>query len=142
MDGRNGWKILSATAAVSLYIYLWFDSFGSMDHVSRCLRLGLPALAFCGIWIVLMGNVKIPVILVTMGNMTYSVYIVEFFSTKIYKQIAAAFQLGMVMEMILFPVMVLVTFLVSYISYLVIEKWLTQILLKYLVYSRVNKNTE
>lgn len=142
LEGRTGWRILSVTAAVCLYIYLWFDSFGSMDNVSRCLRLGLPALVFCGIWIILIGNVKIPAILVSMGNMTYSVYIVEFFSTKIYKQIVAAFPMGAVLEFILFLVMVLMTFIVSYISYLVIEKWLTQILLKYLVYGRVNGKTE
>ena len=84
-------------------------------------------LFFCALLLVWDGK-KFPRPLVELGNMSYSIYLIEYFTTALFK--LAAGNLSPVPKIAGFVVMVLVTLGCSYVSYLVVEKKFTGFLRK------------
>ena len=64
--------------------------------------------------------------IVKMGGMTYSIYLMEYFTTAIYKMIVL--DRSVFVKVLMFVPLLAITVLVSYISYVVVECKLTGIL--------------
>lgn len=122
---------------ILLFIYLWFDNWNISNNLHRSFRLGIPAFIFCSIFLFCFVKIKIPKWIVEMGNMTYSVYLIEYFTTKIYKMVIDMLPLGRVGAIMIFLIMLAITFALSYISYQLIEKRFTKVILNKFAYQPI-----
>ncbi len=133
LHGLQGWKsrpwLPGLCLAVAAFLFLWMIPFGGrIDGVPRFLYPGIPMfLFFCSLLLAWKDRV-FPRPLVELGNMSYSIYLVEYFTTALFK--LAAGSLSPVPKSLAFFAMVLVTFGCSYVSYVVVEKRVTAFLKK------------
>lgn len=109
-------------------IFLMFASFiwlildvgvESFANVPREIRLGVPAFIFVVTFMSLMQNIKWNNKLVMLGNITFSFYMVEYFTAKVYKMLFA--NMAIPLQILGLLLMLAITFLVSYVSYQIIE---------------------
>jgi len=119
--------------ATSILCFLWmmFDV-GVETNVLRCVRIGLPALWFFMSMLVLYEEKTYPKLFVACGNATFSIYLLEYFSTALYKVIAIHLTWGPTIP--LFLCMIAGTLLAGYWVYKYIEtplyKRLTQLCIR------------
>ena len=103
-----------------LFIASWFWILGSFGNgIERGFRFGLPsAIIFLSSYVMFI-DFKFPNFLVSIGNMSYSVYFIEYFTTSVYKLFRTS---SILVNIILFIAMLACTYLISWYSYLLIEK--------------------
>lgn len=105
-------------------LFLWMIPFGGRIHeVPRFLYPGIPMFLFFCALLLAFKDKRLPGPLVELGNMSYSVYLIEYFTTALFKLTAGT--LSFVPKMLAFLVMVAVTLACSYVSYVVVEKRFT-----------------
>lgn len=109
---------------VIIFIFSWIWILGYFgEGIEKYLRFGLPyALIFLSSYVLFI-DVKFPKFLILIGNMSYSVYLIEYFTTAIYKLFRTN---SIFINVIYFILMLLVTYLISWYSYLLIEKKLSK----------------
>lgn len=101
------------------------------DTLPRCIRSGVPAFVCICAALLAWSEVKIPSILVQLGDMTYSFYLIEAFTTKV-----CALTIGnmmFIMQTVVVLVVLIMTLVCSYVSYQVIEIRFTEFLKKNLL---------
>ena len=105
---------------IVIFIISWIWILGFFgEGIEKYLRFGLPyALIFLSSYVLFI-DVKFPKFLVSIGNMSYSVYLVEYFTTSVYKLFRTP---SIWINIILFIAMLACTYLISWYSYLLIEK--------------------
>lgn len=100
------------------FIGMWLD-IGVELSIVRCVRIGIPALIlFIAIVVVYKEKTYSPM-LVGLGNATYSIYLLEFFSTAVYKVLVP--YIPSVWNPIVFVVMIICTLIGGYILYKYVE---------------------
>lgn len=108
-------------AAISLVLAFWILLDPMRDMIQyRGFRLGLPAFALMFLILFMFRNTHMPGGIVRLGNISYSFYLIEFFTTAAYKSVVSGKTLFI--KIILFAVLVAVTAVLSYISWIWIEK--------------------
>lgn len=120
-------KIFLILFAMGSYIWMWMD-LTAQSVVPRCFRIGIPALVFLGCILLLYKEKQMPKWLVKLGNMSFSLYLVEYFSTALYKILVAGQKFGI--QILLFVCMLVGTIVVSNIVYQIIEVKFTNVLKK------------
>jgi len=120
---------LSVAAVISL-VWMMLDV-GVGSSVERCFRLGIPAVILFVALMVECGEKHFAPILVKLGNATFSIYLIEYFSTALYKLIAPG--KGVVVQGILFSVMLFGTLAVGYLTYYLVEQKLGERLKRIIV---------
>lgn len=112
---------------ISCLVFVWLilDPYAEAS-LPRCIRLGIPAFICLCTAILAWSEAKIPHALICLGNMSYSFYLIEIFTTKACVLIAQnkSFLLQTIVVLLLF----FITLACSYISYQIIELRLTQFL--------------
>ena len=88
-------------------------------NVARCFRLGIPAVILFTVLICLNRDKEFPNIFVKLGNATYSIYLVEYFTSAAYKLFSANKNMGIRFAMLI--LCILVTLLIGYFSYKIVE---------------------
>ena len=94
----------------------------------RCFQLGIPAAIFFTGSVLCCERRKFPVALVKLGDVSFSIYLLEYFSTAFFKTITG--QWTFVSKIAIFFIIMVVTLIASMISYELIEMVLTSILKK------------
>ena len=112
--------------SIVIYSYLWYVT-RTNDISNRWIRMGIPAAILLFLCINSSQHIKLPYVLCKAGNITYSLYIVEFFTTKLYKVLRVNGEI--VINGILLIALMICTFFVATISYRLIECKLSQSLL-------------
>lgn len=109
---------------VIIFIASWIWILGSFGNgIERGFRYGFPsALIFLSSYVLFI-DFKFPKFLILIGNMSYSVYFIEYFTTAVYKLFRTN---SIFMNVILFILMLIVTYLISWYSYILIEKKLSE----------------
>lgn len=117
VTGKGSRMICFVLAFIS-FVWMFLDLTVS-SSLPRSIRIGIPALIFfCSV--LLWGRtIHFKRIFLELGNMSFSIYLVEYFTTAIYKIIAG--NQPIVFKIIIFMIMILITLFISYISYRVIE---------------------
>lgn len=114
----NKFKIILKIFSVIIIVYLISD-YGVNCGLHRLFRLGIPSmLLFINLYL-LYNNHDFDNRFVKLGNITYSVFLIEYFTTAIYRVICSNYSFGYQL-LFLFPLFV-ITFALSYISYSLIE---------------------
>lgn len=105
---------------LSLLCFLWmcFDV-GVGTDILRCVRLGIPALLFFMIIIACYEQNSYPKLLISYGNATFSIYLLEYFSTAAYKLVSSYTPLYL--DIIIFILMLVATLIIGYWTYKYIE---------------------
>lgn len=80
---------------------------------------------FCAL-LLAFGEKTFPKPLVELGNMSYSIYLIEYFTMAFFKLIAGNLNMGL--KLLVFLGMTAVTFGCSWLSYVVVEQKLTKFL--------------
>lgn len=87
---------------------MWWD--GLKDIIDlRFLRLGISAIIFVCLFIICFRDKKMPKYFTKLGDMSFSIYIVEYFTTKLFKILIPYIGQGVFGFIFLIP-LVLVTF--------------------------------
>ena len=106
--------------ALSALCFLWMClDIGVNTNILRCIRLGVPALLFFMIIIACFEKNTYPKLLISYGNATFSIYLLEYFSTAAYKVIAN--YLPLALDIIVFILMMLCTLFMGYLTYKYVE---------------------
>lgn len=111
-------RIICLILAVVSFVWMLLD-LTRYSSLPRCIRIGIPALIFfCAV--LLWGKMmKFNKSLLECGNMSFSIYLVEYFTTALYKIIVK--NQPIVIKLMVFFAMMLITLSISYVSYRVIE---------------------
>ena len=109
---------------IIIFIISWIWILGYFGNgIEKYLRFGLPyALIFLSSYVLFI-DIKFPNFLISLGNMSYSVYLIEYFTTAGYKLFKTS---SLWINIILFILMLACTYLISWYSYLLIEKKLSK----------------
>lgn len=111
------------------FLFLWMIPFGGrLEHTPRFLYPGIPMFLFFCALLLAFKDRTFPRPLVELGNMSYSIYLIEYFTTALFKLVAG--NASLLPKITAFLVMFLVTLGCSYISYTVVEKRFTGFLKK------------
>ena len=110
-------RILLVLAGVS-FIWMALD-IGVTTTIARCVRIGIPALILFIALVVNYADNTYPPILVQLGNATFSIYLLEFFSTALYKVLVPYLPSALVI--VLFVAMVVCSLIAGYIIYKYVE---------------------
>ncbi len=121
---------LSAAALASLVFLLCNVRFSFPLH--DAFRLGIPSCILLFSLVLLLDRAAVPSKLLTLGNMTYSVFLVEYFTTSVYKRLLPG-PLSLPLTVLSLLALFAVTFAVSVIPYSLIEVRLTAYLQKKLL---------
>ena len=97
--------------------------------LAQAFRLGIPALVMIFSLLLLMERVSFPPKLLALCGMTYSIFLVEYFTTSVYKRLLPA-SAGLPLTLLSLAVLFAVTFALSVIPYRLIEVRLTSLLKK------------
>ena len=118
--------ILSLLALVSL-LFLFLVPASFLPGIHEAFRFGVPAFVLVLSLVLLMDRVSLSQRLLMLGNMTYSVYLVEYFSTSVYKRLLPE---STTLPWVVFSlvVLILITFIISWIPWQLIEIKLTSFL--------------
>lgn len=100
---------------------MFFDS--PESAVPRCFRLGIPAFLFFCMMMLACKEMRFDRKAVTLGGMTYSIYLVEYFTTAAYK--VAVSRYGMAVRLLAIVPLLTVTVCCAYVSHLAVERRLT-----------------
>ena len=117
-------SLLAAGAAVFLVLDVRFSF-----SLQQCFRLGIPALVMIFSLLLLMERVSFPPKLLALCGMTYSIFLVEYFTTSVYKRLLPA-SAGLPLTLLSLAVLFAVTFALSVIPCQLIEVRLTALLKK------------
>lgn len=109
--------ILAGVAAIIVALMIFNED--ACLVVPRCFRLGLPAFALFIVMVYMYKERRFPGLLVALGNATYSIYLVEFFSSGAYKIVAA--DKGAAMRTVLLMFCIIATVVSAYYCYRIIE---------------------
>lgn len=116
--------------SVIICLYLMVD-FGVEYGLHRFFRLGIPCmLLFINLYL-LYGNKNFDDKFVKLGNMTFSVFLIEYFTTAIFRVFVANYNHAV--QMLALIPLFLITFAISYISYNIIEIKFTKYLKEHLL---------
>ncbi len=115
-------------AAASL---LWLVPDLGAVGIHRCFRLGIPAWILVVSLLVLFEDTGMPAPLVSLGNATFSIYLIEYFTTAAYK--LAAVRIAPVLRWPLLAAVAAVTLLCARVSYRLVEVRLTEYLKRRLI---------
>ena len=127
---HSGYDVFMVFAAVISLLWMAAD-IGSEWTLPRFIRLGVPAWSFFLCTLILCRHIRIPALALRLGNATYSLFLIEYFTTAIYK----VFFSGMPLIMQILPCicMLLFSMACSLVSYEIFEKrlagWLRRRLL-------------
>lgn len=132
IESRYNYNFFWYISAIISFLWLLLD-IGVSININRFIRLGLPAFILFISILKLYGNYSFDRRLIKLGNMTYSVYLVEFYTTALYKIIISKIACGFIIQLVLLIVMIIITFMISYIVYLLFEKTITNYLKKKLI---------
>lgn len=124
-------RILCLMTALVTYVWMLLDFGGEAQPLHRAIRIGIPALFFVVSLILLEEKIHIPRLAVTLGNMTFSFYLIEFFTAAVYKVLFGAASAPV--RWIALFVFAAATFVCSYVSYRVVEQGIGSRLRKKLV---------
>lgn len=118
------WRLCPWAAAL---LFLWMIPFGGrIEGIPRCLYPGIPMFLFFCALLLSFSERTFPKPLVELGNMSYSIYLIEYFTTALFKLTAG--NLSPVPKIAGFWVMIAVTLVCSYVSYILMEKKFTAFL--------------
>lgn len=111
-------RIICLILAIVSFAWMFLD-LTRYSSLPRCIRIGIPALVFfCSV--LLWGRtMHFNKFFLELGNMSFSIYLVEYYTTAIYKIIVK--NQPIVTKTMIFFVMMFITLFISYISYTVIE---------------------
>lgn len=126
VDGRrvSAWVRWSCGAALAPLLYLLFAEPVAAVCPFRVVAAGLPCLILFLCFYVFSGDFKYDRRLVTIGDMSYSVYLVEYFTTAAFKLVPHE---SVALRLFAFAAMVFATYAVSYFSWKWIEKDFTRL---------------
>lgn len=130
----NANNIIIVLLIMLLYSYMWWDCLKGMTDL-RFLRLGICSLFFVFLFIGFFRDKEIPNYFVKLGDMSFSIYIIEYFTTKMFKVLTSNLMVIELKYIFLIPLLIS-TYFLSYLSYEIIEKRLTRWLLAVLVKDR------
>ena len=119
--------LLSALVLAALAFLLSGAKLPFRLHIS--VRLGIPAWILVSGLILLLERVSFPSKLLALCNMTYSIFLVEYFTTSVYKRLAPA-SMSLPVTILSLLMLFAVTFVLSVIPYQLIEVRLTSCLKK------------
>lgn len=124
-------RILCPLTALVTYVWMMLDFGGEEQPLHRAIRIGIPALFFVVSMILLEEKVHIPGPVIALGNMTFSFYLIEFFTAAVYKVLFGAASAPV--RWIALLVFAAATFVCSFVSYRVVEQGIGSRLRKKLV---------
>ena len=116
--------LLAAGAAVFLVLDVRLPF-----RLPQAFRLGIPAVVMIFSLLLLMERVSFPPKLLALCGMTYSIFLVEYFTTSVYKRLLPA-SAGLPLTLLSLAVLFAATFALSVIPYRLIEVRLTGLLKK------------
>ncbi len=105
-------------AGLFCFIAMFFDS--PESQVPRCFRLGIPAFFFFCTMMVAGNGIHFNKKAVALGGMTYSLYLIEYFTTAAYKAVVP--QGNMAVQIFAFVPCLALTVGCAYVSYQVVEQ--------------------
>lgn len=115
---KPGIKYCLLALSACSFVWMCLDV-GVGTNILRCVRLGIPALLFFMIIIACYEQSTYPKLLISYGNATFSIYLLEYFSTAAYKLVAS--YTPIYLDIILFILMLLATLILGYWTYKYIE---------------------
>lgn len=113
------YKVLSAGLCFLCMCIMAFD-IGVNTNVIRSIRLGVPAFIFVLIVISYFEQKSFPKWLVCLGNATYSIYLLEYFTTAFYKAVVGYF--APIIGGGLFVIILVGTLVMGYFIHILMEK--------------------
>ncbi len=126
---RNQKRVRVFCTMTAFVLALWMIFFGGrISGIPRFLYPGIPMFALFCTLILGWGKKQFPKVLVELGNMSYSIYLIEYFTMAFFKVVAGNFNVGL--KWAVFLVILSVTLGCSWISYVVVEQKLTGFLRK------------
>lgn len=114
----KGFRIICLILAIVSFVWMFLD-LAPYSPLPRCIRVGIPALVFFCAVLLYGRTMHFSKLLLELGNMSFSIYLVEYFTTALYKVIVN--NLSIITKTMVFFVMLFITLIISYISYWVIE---------------------
>lgn len=111
-------RIVCLILAIVSLVWMFFD-LTRYSALPRCVRIGIPALVFFCAVLLWGKTMQFNKFFLECGNMSFSIYLVEYFTTAIYKIIVK--NQPIVTKVMAFFVMMLITLSISYVPYRVIE---------------------
>ena len=121
---RNQKRVRVFCTMTAFVLALWMIFFGGrISGIPRFLYPGIPMFALFCTLILGWGKKQFPKVLVELGNMSYSIYLIEYFTMAFFKVVAGNFNVGL--KWAVFLVILSVTLGCSWISYVVVEQKLT-----------------
>jgi peptidoglycan/LPS O-acetylase OafA/YrhL len=123
----SGWFYIITLISAAAFIWTYLDLTKDMA-VTRAIRMGIPSLIFVTGIMLCFRNSPIPKAVRVFGDMSYSVYLIEYFTTAIYKILAG--ERGMAVKLIILIIVIALTAVSSYISYRLIESGFSKKLYK------------
>ncbi|MBQ9277672.1 MAG: acyltransferase [Lachnospiraceae bacterium] len=119
-------KLVYAIAIlVSFSLMVYFGN-RIVELSEREIFIGIPAMIFFISFYMLSRNIKYPRFMISLGNCAYSFYMVEYFTAKIFKVVTDG--RNDFIKIFILLLMLLITFIFSYISYNIIEVKFTNLL--------------
>lgn len=128
----KGYRIQLFCGLIASLSFLWLilDPHTN-DLLPRCIRSGIPAFICVCTALLAWNQAKMPSILVKLGNMTFSFYLIEVFTTKFCVLITE--NMTFMLQTIVVFVVLIITLVCSYVSYQMIEIRFTGFLKKKLL---------
>ena len=123
-------RIALYIVSLALLVYLVCD-FGGDSNIHRLFRLGIPTMILFINLVLVFKKYHFNTFIIKLGNMTYSIFLIEYFTTAIYRVLTINMQFGMKL-MAMIPLFV-ITFVISYIFYQIIEIKFTKYLKEHLL---------
>ena len=111
--------VLPLGASVAIWGGLWYTTCVKVIE-ERWIVLGVPAFVLCFVFMNCKKDI-LPEFMTRLGDMTYSVYIVEFFTTAIYKVICLTIE-SMLIKIVGLIVAIVCTYAIAMLSYKIVEK--------------------
>ena len=124
---KKRWNIL--LIIITLFSFTWMImDIGVEWNINRLFRLGIPAFLLFNSLLLLFDDVKLNDRLLKICNITFSVYLIEYFTTAFYRVVCNYLNTNLIISIIIFMVMVVITFAISYIFYYIFEDKITNYL--------------
>lgn len=101
---------------------------GSSGNIHRCFRLGIPSGIFFAAILLCLEHRSFPPILLSLGDASFSIYLVEYFTTAFFKVVTNSWTI--VPKTVGVAVIIALTIAVSFLCYQLIEVKITQFLKK------------
>ena len=118
---RNQKRVRVFCTMTAFVLALWMIFFGGrISGIPRFLYPGIPMFALFCTLILGWGKKQFPKVLVELGNMSYSIYLIEYFTTAAYKAVVP--QGNMAVQIFAFVPCLALTVGCAYVSYQVVEQ--------------------